>query len=834
MIQLIVGFFILCLALFVLKKCFSIIKYLLGIILGLGIFALCGVQAGVSYAVERMFNTLKINNVMFYLFCIFSIFTSVYIGFFWDGGYFDLLTFSSLKYLAISAAYIAVAVKLRNFEEISKKLYGIEFFLSKRKEIYFSLYFSIFTAAISFFIYDIAYYLSVAVGFYVDSQVVWYVGLVYWLISLFASAYAFGSIYELDSLYSNIESSFDDFDVIYIDKLVVDLKGDSNSIDDIDIIHVVKDYVALGVLEGNLFDLELANKNVAVFRKDDFESRNRVFEGVIDAGFAFNKDELVKIVIDVFSFEKNNAIYYVENDLKTAGLYNFNDGRKYFSYRNVSRVKTCSCCGFTVESGEPITQEWFCSDICKETEKFCLGIKNKPYDEFLSSAASSGFIIMSGAQAWNDNHKIFADGGQGHGFAAENANTYIDKLSGKSASTIGGDNKKDGADRFVNGELLQTKYCATGRRSVNAAFHGDGDYRYLDDNGRPMLLEVPKEQYDDAVRTFAEKIKQGKVPGVTDPEKAKDIISKGNITYDQARNITKFGTIESISYDLAEGVVVGFKSASISFGITAAIYFINTRDKNQAIKVATLQAGKTFSRSLSIYVTVQQLHRLSSVQRTLGVIDVSNLSPSCRTILGDGFGVSSTSGINKALRGTVITSAVLIAVSTGPDLVKMIRGRISGAQFLKNAAVVSSSVVGGTIGSIAGGALFSPFGPAGMVAGRVVGGMVGGTVSAFIVNKVSGKFMEADSQKMLKVVKDQFEYLATTFMFTREEVDNVNQNLEKIITPVFLENMYANYENRYAIANLGMKPLFVSVIKQRKKLSIETKNVIQAIDELAA
>ncbi|SIR43895.1 hypothetical protein SAMN05421840_12317 [Shewanella morhuae] len=71
-------------------------------------------------------------------------------------------------------------------------------------------------------------------------------------------------------------------------------------------------------------------------------------------------------------------------------------------------------------------------------------------------------------------------------------------------------------------------------------------------------------------------------------------------------------------------------------------------------------------------------------------------------------------------------------------------------------------------------------------------------------------------------------------MFTREEVDNVNQNLEKIITPVFLENMYANYENRYAIANLGMKPLFVSVIKQRKKLSIETKNVIQAIDELAA
>lgn len=834
MIHLIVGFIVLCLAFYVLKKCFSIIKYFLAIIFGLGLFILCGVQAGASYTIERVLNALRINKIMFYLLCILTTLASVYIGFWGGVGYFDSLTFSSLKYLAISVAYIAVAIKLLRFEEIGKKPYGIEFFLSKRKEIYFSLYFSIFTAATSFFIYDIAYYFSVIMGFYVDSQVIWYVGLVYWLISLFASAYAFGSIYDLDALYFNIESSFDDFDVIYIDKLIVNLKGDSNSIDDIDIVHVVKDYVALGVSEGNLFDLELSNKNIAVFRRDYFESRSKIIENAIDDGFTFNKDELVRIVVNVFSFEVSNAVYYVENNLKTVGLYNFDGGRKYLSYRNVSRVKTCSCCGFTVESGEYLTKEWFCSDICKETEKFCLGIKNKPYDEFLSSAASSGFIIMSGAHAWNDNHKIFADGGQGHGFAAENANTYIDKLSGKSASTIGDDNKKDGADRFVNGELIQTKYCATGRRSVNAAFHGDGDYRYFDDNGRPMLLEVPKDQYDDAVRAFAEKIKEGKVPGVTDPEKAKEIITKGNITYDQARNITKFGTIESISYDLAEGVVVGLKSASISFGITAAIYFINTRDKKQAIKVATLQAGKTFSRSLSIYVTVQQLHRLSSVQRALGVIDVSNLSPSFRTILGDGFGVSSTSGINKALRGTVITSAVLIAIATGPDLVKMIRGRISGAQFLKNAAVVSSSVVGGTIGSIAGGALFSPFGPAGMVAGRVVGGMVGGTVSAFIVNKVSGKLMEADSQKMLRVVKDQFEYLATTFMFTREEVDNVNQNLEKIITPDFLENMYANYDNRYAIANLGMKPLFVSVIKQRKKLSIEAQDVIQAIDELAA
>lgn len=59
------------------------------------------------------------------------------------------------------------------------------------------------------------------------------------------------------------------------------------------------------------------------------------------------------------------------------------------------------------------------------------------------------------------------------------------------------------------------------------------------------------------------KIREGKVPGVTDPQKRR-LIRRGHLTYTQARNITRFGTIESVTYDIAEGSVVSLAAGGIS------------------------------------------------------------------------------------------------------------------------------------------------------------------------------------------------------------------------------------------------------------------------------
>ena len=83
---------------------------------------------------------------------------------------------------------------------------------------------------------------------------------------------------------------------------------------------------------------------------------------------------------------------------------------------------------------------------------------------------------------------------QGHGFAAERAKHTKDVISGKAAKLVGGDNVKDGPDRFVDGEVIQTKYHQSGARGVADCVEG-GRYRYVAPDGSPMPVEVPHDQY---------------------------------------------------------------------------------------------------------------------------------------------------------------------------------------------------------------------------------------------------------------------------------------------------------------------------------------------------
>lgn len=94
------------------------------------------------------------------------------------------------------------------------------------------------------------------------------------------------------------------------------------------------------------------------------------------------------------------------------------------------------------------------------------------------------------------------------------------------------------------------------------------------------------------------------------------------------------------------------------------------------------------------------------------------------------------------MKGTLVTSLALVAVTTGPDMIKMLRGRISGTQFIRNLAVASSGVAGGAVGSVAGGILFSPLGPFGALTGRVVGGVLGGMIASAVSGKLPERWLK--------------------------------------------------------------------------------------------
>jgi ethanolamine ammonia-lyase large subunit len=69
-------------------------------------------------------------------------------------------------------------------------------------------------------------------------------------------------------------------------------------------------------------------------------------------------------------------------------------------------------------------------------------------------------------------------------------------------------------------------------------------------------------------------------------------------------------------------------------------------------------------------------------------------------------------------------------------------------------------------------------------------------------------------------------------MLSQDEVDNVMANLGKIINQKALETIHAARGNRRAMANFFLKPVVVSVIKQRSILTYEVDDVMDALEEL--
>lgn len=389
---------------------------------------------------------------------------------------------------------------------------------------------------------------------------------------------------------------------------------------------------------------------------------------------------------------------------------------------------------------------------------------------------------------------------QGHGYAAEQANDGIDTLFGRNARILGDDNAKNGADRMVDGQFIQTKYCQDARTSVNAGFEngGQGSYRYLDKNGNPMQLEVPSDQYDEAVRCMEQKIKEGKVPGVSDPKRAKDLIRKGHVTYAQAKAIAKAGTIESLTFDAAHGVVIGASALGISATITFAQAIWNGESVEKAVEqalIAGLQAGGA---GFLIAVGTAQMARtgVNQVLMTPSIALVKVLPPPVRQALVNFlrtgapiYGEAATRNLAKLMRSNVIASTVTIVVLSSGNIINYFRGRISAAQLMAEVSVLAAGIVGGYIGGAFLGALFGPL-------GAIAGGMIVGSLSSSAAQKLISEFHESDAEKMIEILQDSLQQLAPGYLLNQEEGLLVMEELRKLLNAEVLLCMFASKDQK--------------------------------------
>lgn len=409
-------------------------------------------------------------------------------------------------------------------------------------------------------------------------------------------------------------------------------------------------------------------------------------------------------------------------------------------------------------------------------------------------------------------------------------------VKGNNATIAGDDNVKNGADRkIINRDgsvtLIQDKYYADVSKGIDACFE-DGVFRYVDGDGNPMQIEVPSDQYDEAVKLMAKKIEEGAIPGVTDVAEAENIVRKGSLSLKQSINLAKAGTIESLTYDAVNGII----SASCAFGISALINYavlrMNGYGRIDAIKQSAIEGVKTGGIVFASEVIVGQLSKA-------GVIDI--FIPSSEALVnafgeefannvvkafapgGMAVGQKATTYAAKVLRTQALTAGVTVIILSIDDVYNIFTGRISAEQLIKNLAVTTVGVAGGYVGWYFGAGLGSMVAPGvGTVAGGIGGSVAVGGAAGFVTEKVLSLVIQDDADKMVEIIQTDFQQMASDYLINEAEAEQITTKLSEELTGDTLKDMFKS-EDRDAFAQELLEPLFIEQITEREKLVVPTE-----------
>lgn len=462
---------------------------------------------------------------------------------------------------------------------------------------------------------------------------------------------------------------------------------------------------------------------------------------------------------------------------------------------------------------------------------------------------------VAAAATINSNGEVFVEqraavnNPAGHGELAEEANSIIDRLQGHQAEILGRDNAKNGPDRSVDGVLIQTKYYKTARGSLEACFDPSSHkYRYLAKDGTPMQLEVPKDQYQQVLRGFEKKISQGKVPGVSDPRDAEKIVRKGKLTYDQALNLAKPGTAESLKYDAATGAVTCSCAFGLSFLATTFMAYRETRDITGAVQAGIAAGVQVFGLSFAQHMVVSQLSRTGlsnalmapsqAVVGELGFKASATIVNGLRALTGKTAisGAAASKQLAKMLRGNAVSAAVTLAVFSAPETYRLFQGKASGAQYAQNMACLATSIAGGIAGATAAGVAAAKVGAAAGTAvspgvGTIVGlagGMVGGTVGTAAAGAVGGILFEGDSASFGRYFNAMVSCMAVEYLLDGYEMDELLAALDGVKPEEFKALMEETLPSKDQEAKVRafLVPMFDEIVSRRERFALPTSRQI--------
>ena len=459
----------------------------------------------------------------------------------------------------------------------------------------------------------------------------------------------------------------------------------------------------------------------------------------------------------------------------------------------------------------------------------------------LSGEEATGIGAGTAGSGMNYADNVVFGAERGHGFAAERANHLFDELTGKDARIVGTDNVRNGPDRLVDGVHIQTKYCSSGAKCVAESFD-DGKFRYFNADNSPMQIEVPSDKYAGAVKAMKARITKGQVKGVSDPTQAKEIIRKGHFTYAQAKNIARFGTVESLRYDAVNGIRLAGQAMGVSAALSYAVSIWNGESPGVALEQACKTGVKVGGIAWISSVVAAQLGRTGIEQTLRGTTDwvVKQMGPKAASWVASSlrsgssiYGAAAMNNVSKLLRGNLVTGVAVTAILSSVDFARMFQGRMSGAQVFKNVAVTASGVAGGTAGWVGGAAAGAAIGSAVPLVGTVVGGAVGGVVGALAGGTAASKtatavldeFIEDDAKEMLAIMETVFGELCVDYLLNEDEARAVLEEFRNMFEHDTLRDMYAS-DNRKDYARSVLEPLVEEQAKARKPVELPSSDNI--------
>jgi hypothetical protein len=354
---------------------------------------------------------------------------------------------------------------------------------------------------------------------------------------------------------------------------------------------------------------------------------------------------------------------------------------------------------------------------------------------------------------------------------------------------------------------------------------------------------VPKDQYEEALQLMKKKILENKVPGVTDPEQASDIVKQGDVTYKQACNIAKAGNLDSLWFDVKNQAVVTGCAFGISFVIVYGVGIWQGLKPKEAFKNAFGNALKTGTIVLVSGVGSQQLLR-TSFGRTFAAfttklsrqlvtkiystkVGKEIIERIASTIMKKTLhGAAAKNVVSKFLRTNWVTASVVTIVMSIPEAYNVIVGKNSMVQFGKN-SVVNIAGVGGCFGGAALGMAIG--GPVGSLIG-FLGGLIGGLFAALGIKKLLNLIAPDDSKIMIESMNEAIEELAFDYMITEDDLEKkIIPKIQEVVNAKWLKQMYKysggrkNIEKQKQYVREQFEGNFEEILKNKSLVKIPKK-----------